>query len=121
MKPLINFYHFYIFIATLSAIFLVNPDNFNLVYSQFSTDLDSVAYRLFEDFFPIVTVEYESNTLVVLRGDEDSLLMLNGTLGPLWNAIDIVETEKGFKMKEMITSGIGSKGNPTRIYAIMEK
>ena len=75
---------------------------------------------LFEDFFPLIMVEYESNTLVVLKADEDSLLILNGTLAPMWNSIDIVK-ERGYELKEITESGMGSQGNPTRFYAILEK
>lgn len=72
------------------------------------------------DKYPFVTVEYETNSAVILRGDEDSLLLLNGSLAPLWEAIDDV-SNAGYILNEVTSSGMGSQGNPTRFYAVMMK
>ena len=66
-----------------------------------------------------VNVEYQSVTTVVLRGDE-CMISTNGTLKPFWVAIDIVK-HYGYSLDEIITSGMGSEGNPTRFYAVMSK
>src|SRR5688572_24342250 len=68
----------------------------------------------------LVEVEYQSAYSVVLRGNEETLLLLNGTLAPFWYSIDIVK-KHGYQLKEIIESGMGSKGNPTRFYALLEK
>lgn len=109
-------------IVGLGGIYFLN----DLVNAQISTQrqgLDSMSAVnitdvLFDDYFPFITVEYEGNATVVLRGDEESLLLLNGTLAPFWEAIDIV-SEQGYSLKDVATSGMGSKGNPTRFYAVM--
>ena len=109
-------------IVGLGTIYFSN----DIVNAQISTQgqgLDSMSAVnitdiLFDDYFPFITVEYEGNSTVVLRGDEESLLLLNGTLAPFWEAIDIV-SERGYSLKDVATSGMGSKGNPTRFYAIM--
>ena len=68
----------------------------------------------------LIEVEYQSAYSVVLRGNEETLLLLNGTLAPFWYAIDIVK-KHGYQLKEIIESEMGSKGNPTRFYALLEK
>ena len=67
-----------------------------------------------------VTVEYETKSLVVLRGDEETFSNLNQDFSPLWRAVDFVKS-KGYTVGEITTSGIGSEGNPTRMYVIMTK
>jgi hypothetical protein len=98
-------------------VFMFWTDN---LFSLSQNDENSVTNILFDDYFPLITVEYESDSTIVLKGDENSLLIINGTLAPLWNAIDIVKNN-GYKLKEIIESGMGSQGNPTRFYAILEK
>ena len=68
----------------------------------------------------LIEVEYQSAYSVVLRGNEETLLLLNGTLAPFWYAIDIVK-KHGYQLKEITESGMGSKGNPNRFYALLEK
>ena len=76
--------------------------------------------NILENSGSLVSVEYQSASSVVLRGDEETLLLVNGTLAPFWYAIDIV-TNHGYQLKEITESGMGSQGNPTRFYAILEK
>ncbi len=75
---------------------------------------------MLEDGGSFIDVEYQSAQSVVLRGDEETLLLANGTLTPFWYAIDIVK-KHGYQLKEITESGMGSQGNPTRFYAILEK
>jgi hypothetical protein len=77
--------------------------------------------KILKDEQSIIEVEYQSPYFVVLRGDEETLLLLDGTLAPFWHAIDIVK-QHGYQLKEITESGIGSKKeNSTRFYAILEK
>jgi hypothetical protein len=76
--------------------------------------------KILKDDQSLIKVEYQSEYSVVLRGDEETLLLLNGTLMPFWYAIDIVK-KHGYQLKEITESGMGSKENPTRFYAILEK
>jgi hypothetical protein len=76
--------------------------------------------KMFKDARSLIEVEYQSAQSVVLRGDEETLLLLNGSLAPFWYAIDIVK-KHGYQLKEITESGMGSQGNPTRLYAILEK
>ena len=70
--------------------------------------------------FPLVEVEYQSGSIIVLKVDENTLLISNGTMSPFWNAIDIVK-HYSYTLNEVTTSGMGSQGNPTRFFAIMTK
>jgi hypothetical protein len=67
-----------------------------------------------------IEVEYQSVSSVVLRADEERLLLLDGTLSSFWHAIDIVK-KYGYQLKEITESGIGYQGNLTRFYAFLEK
>lgn len=69
---------------------------------------------------PLIDVEYQGESVVVLKADENALLLSNGTLMPFWNAIDLVK-HYGYSLNDVTTSGMGSQGNPTRFYAIMSK
>jgi hypothetical protein len=69
---------------------------------------------------PLIDVEYQGESVVVLRAEENALLLSNGTLIPFWNAIDVVK-HYGYSLNDVTTSGMGSQGNPTRFYAIMSK
>jgi|GEM_PF-1076751 len=76
--------------------------------------------KILKESQTLIEVEYQSAYSVVLRGNEETLLLLNGTLAPFWYAIDIVK-KHGYQLKEITESGMGSKVNPTRFYAILEK
>jgi hypothetical protein len=69
---------------------------------------------------PLIDVEYQGESVVVLKADENALLLSNGTLMPFWKAIDVVKNY-GYSLNDVTTSGMGSQGNPTRFYAIMSK
>ena len=56
----------------------------------------------------------------VLKGDEDLLLISNGTLAPFWHAIDMVK-KRGYSLEHFREPGAGSQVNPTRVYAIKER
>jgi predicted nucleic acid-binding protein len=85
----------------------INPSSVNIL-------------KIIQDNEPLIEVEYQSDAMVVLKGDEDLLLISNGTLAPFWHAIDIIK-KQGYSLEHFTESGAGSQGNPTRIYAILEK
>lgn len=72
---------------------------------------------------PFIFVEYESPTTIVLSGD---LIVTNGALlgefnSILWSAMDHLINQYGFKLQQVLTSGIGTQGNPTVAYILMTK
>jgi hypothetical protein len=93
----------------------------NLIYAQTPAPQNQINITdILIDNYPYISVEYEDPSTVVIRGDEESLLMVNGTLAPFWEAIDTVK-EQGYRLDDIATSGMGSQGNPTRFYATMSK
>jgi hypothetical protein len=67
--------------------------------------------------FSPVKVEYESPTTVLISGD-----LITWTFNvDLWKAMDLLKNSYGFKIQEVMTSGVGSQGNPTTVYVLMTK
>ena len=65
-----------------------------------------------------VNVKYESPTTIMISGD----LIIGSTFNTaLWQARDLLKTQHGFKLQQIMTSGIGSVGNPTTVYILMTK
>ena len=85
-------------------------------------------------------VVYQSNMLVVLRGD----ILIPHYLNPIsntslsasesgadaadleynpviWKVIEILKQEFGYSIDNMVVNGIGSRDNPDRLYVIMTK
>ena len=86
-------------------------------YAQATTTTNNITDLLFEKYYPIVEVDYESNSMIVLEGNTNYLSKINGSLVPFWESIDVV-TNQGYSLKEITTSGIGNKDNPIIFYAI---
>jgi hypothetical protein len=91
------------------SVSLLFPQSFG----QNTDNLTNLTNLLFDDFYPMVMVEYESDSIVVLRSDENIILPLNGTLAPLWNAIDIVKKEGKFEFKQLISTELTIDENLT--------
>jgi hypothetical protein len=66
---------------------------------------------------PSVEVKYESpNTAII--GD---LIFARSFNTDLWSAMDLLKNQYGFKIQQVMTSGVGSVGNPTSVYILMTK
>jgi len=67
-----------------------------------------------------VHVNYESPSTVLISGDliDSQLRMFNSDL---WEAMDLLKNQYGFKLQNVMTSGVGSIGNPTTVYILMTK
>ena len=76
-----------------------------------------------------VEVIYESPNTIVLEGDlitdehsVDQRLQPNGQSNTdLWAAMDLLKNQYGFKVQQVMTSGVGIVGNPTSVYILMMK
>lgn len=91
----------------------------NIYYSLAETKLNiNITKLLFDKYYPIVKVDYESDTMVVLEGNKQYLSVINGSLVPFWETIDKVKNQ-GYLLKEITTSRTGSKENPTIFYAVL--
>lgn len=67
-----------------------------------------------------VYVKYESPSTVMISGD-----LINSQFSrfnsDLWEAMDLLKNQYGFKLQNVMTSGAGSVGNPTTVYILMTK
>jgi hypothetical protein len=71
-------------------------------------------------FNSAVKVIYESPKTVILQGDLITPIerLLNHEL---WQAMDLLRDQYGFNIHHIMTSGVGSEGNPTVVYILMTK
>jgi hypothetical protein len=65
-----------------------------------------------------VDVRYESPSSIVIGGD---LIFFGVFNTDLWKAMDLLKNQYGFNVEHVMTSGVGSVGNPTNIYILMTK
>ena len=100
------------------SIFISDINN-NYYYSYSQTPkTNNMTDLLFEEYYPIVRVDYESDSMIVLEGKKKYLSQINGSLAPFWESIDVVKNQ-GYSLKEIITSGTESEDNPPIFYAIL--
>ena len=66
----------------------------------------------------LVHVLYESPKKIILGG---YLIEAGDFNSDLWQARDLLKNQYGFKMDQVITSGIGTEANPTKVYVVMTK
>ncbi|HSF49559.1 MAG TPA: hypothetical protein VLA74_02260 [Nitrososphaeraceae archaeon] len=111
------------FVKSIEFIPSIEPKPLFLKYSTLkntyaqTTTTNKITDLLFEKYYPIVKVAYESDSMVVLEAKENYLLEINGSFVPFWESIDRVKNQ-GYSLKEIITSGTGSIENPIIFYAI---
>ena len=86
----------------------------NLIEQRFSGNFTVPGGGTVFDPYPSVIGIYESPRMLVLFG----YLQDNADL---WEAADLLQNEHGFDLTDIIKEGEGSKGNPGRVYLIMEK
>jgi hypothetical protein len=65
-----------------------------------------------------VAVDYESPTTVLISGDLINTKPRTFN-ADLWQAMDLLKNQFGFKLQNVMTSGVGSVGNPTTVYILM--
>lgn len=130
------YYHSGLFMVLLSALTMASvnaqqPENLTkIIEDKIITDFLKIhpenepCIRSFCSIsLPIINVEYEGLTTIILRGD---LIVTNGALlgqfnSILWSSMDLLKNQYGFKLQQVMTSGVGSVGNPTTVYILMTK
>jgi hypothetical protein len=65
-----------------------------------------------ENYADLVRVEHESNEFVVLNFAE-----IDSTIG--WDAVQTVMDKGNYKIESVLSSGMGSVGNPTRFFVVL--
>jgi hypothetical protein len=66
------------------------------------------------NYADLVLVDYDGNNRVILTFYETE-----SRYG--WEAIDLLEDSYGYKLDSVLSSGMGSVGNPTRFFAVLSK
>ncbi len=67
-------------------------------------------------------MNYESPSTVLISGELiNSVGGTNTFNSQLWEAMDLLKSQYGFHLQQVMTSGVGSVGNPTVVYILMTK
>jgi hypothetical protein len=72
----------------------------------------------------LARVYYESPTTVLIGGNLIAESPGGASFGfntGIWEAMDLLKTQYGFKLQQVMTSGVGSVENPTAVYILMTK
>ena len=100
-------------------LFLTELESVN---AQQTTNLTDIIKTKFPQTIPQspepVQVPYESPTTILIGGD---LIYGFGYNSALWEAMDLLKNQYGFKVQSVMTSGVGSQGNPTVVYILITK
>ena len=115
-KLLLGFTMLIFFVASVYLPDSEGQNNMSLVLRPPPIDIKQLILAM----SPLIEVEYQGESIVVLKADEDTLLLTNSSMSPFWKAIDAVK-HYGYSVDDITTSGMGSQGNPTRFYAILSK
>ncbi len=70
--------------------------------------------------YQLAMVRYESPTTILISGSLIALYV-NTFNSVIWEAMDMLKGQYGFKLQQVMTNGVGSKGNPTDVYILMTK
>jgi hypothetical protein len=70
--------------------------------------------------YQLVSVRYESSTTILISGNLIAPYVDTFNSG-IWEAMDLLKGQYGFKLQQVMTNGVGSKANPTEVYILMTK
>lgn len=122
MKNLISFLILVVFLSVCPMASGQNPVNngsiANVIQDRFTRQVNIPG--LIQGPEISVRVIYESNSTVVLQGDLITERERTHNID-LWNATDFIKDQYGFRQTQIFTSGVGSEGNPTRVYVVITK
>jgi hypothetical protein len=122
--------YFLILIISVTIIIGVSQTVQSQTTMNFTKLFQDKFTRMDNKFFPAipfqdVVVDYESPTTVLISGDlftrsaePNTAYIFNSYL---WQAMDMLKNQYGFKVQQVMTSGVGSEGNPTTVYILMTK
>lgn len=113
-----TFHRIFIGITVTFLVFVLLADEQFYLYGQAqqpnATNQRNATKIIDDKFADLVIVEHDSPKRVVLLFYETE-----STYG--WEAVQLLENQLGFQLETVLSSGMGSQGNPTRFFAIMEK
>jgi hypothetical protein len=104
-------------------VYAQQPGNLTkMIEEKYTTNMKkAVGFEGFKYYtITSVKVNYESPTTILVSGDliERNLGQFNSDL---WQATDLLKNQYGFKIQQVMTSGVGSVANPTIVYILMIK
>jgi hypothetical protein len=76
--------------------------------------LQNLTKILQNNYADLITIEHISDKFIVLRFGE-----IDSDSG--WNSVKFVMDHTGLKIKNVLSSGLGSVGNPTRFFVVMTR
>ena len=77
-----------------------------------SNSQSNISKIISDKYADLVTVDHEGKRRVVLLFYETE-----SKYG--WDAIDLLENQYGYHVESILSSGMGSQGNPTRFFAVL--
>ena len=128
----IIFFIILMFFVTILALPFVNAQLLNSTIAKIidekytkTSKYDPKTNTLFEEpqvLFRPVRVTYESPSTIMISGGLINSIHGNNTINyQLWETMDLIKNQYGFKLQNVMTSGQGSVGNPTVVYILMTK
>ena len=84
------------------------------------TGLQKLIDQRITDLHYNVDVYYQSNETVVLKGYAETFITGKPNIY-LWQAVDLLKHQFGYKLDKVLVNGLGSEANPERFYVIMTK
>jgi hypothetical protein len=130
-------------IIVLFLTILFTLTSYGLAFAQQPLPDDLEAYideKVGEHASLAANVVYQSNMLVVLRGDIliphylnpiSNTSLSEGESAPdagdleynpvIWRVIEMLKQEFGYSIDNIVVNGIGSRDNPDRLYVVMTK
>lgn len=130
-----------IIILSLAILFTLTSAGIAFAQKPLPDDLEVyIDEKIGEHASLVANVVYQSNMLVVLRGD----ILIPHYLNPisntslsadesdasaddleynpvLWKVIEILKQEFGYSIDNIAVNGLGSRDNPDRLYVVMTK
>lgn len=130
-----------IIILSLAILFTLTSTGIAFAQKPLPDDLEVyIDEKIGEHASLVANVVYQSNMLVVLRGD----ILIPHYLNPisntslsadesdasaddleynpvLWKVIEILKQEFGYSIDNIAVNGLGSRDNPDRLYVVMTK
>ena len=128
----IIFFIILMFFVTILALPFVNAQLLNSTVAKIidekytkTSKYDPKTSTLFEEpqvLFRPVRVTYESPSTIMISDGLINSIHGNNTINyQLWETMDLIKNQYGFKLQNVMTSGQESLGNPTVVYILMTK
>jgi len=97
----------------------------NIIQQKFTRNITGPTSGLNWEDVNLVRVVYESPTTILITGDLIQQLSVGGQdsifNNGIWEAMDLLKNQYGFKLQNVMTTGAGTVDNPTVVYILMTR